>query len=201
MVFNKIAMEKIALKMMDSDQLILDIKMGNVDAFKQFFESFYPSLCLFTNKYLKDPDASHDIAQDAFLSLWNLRKDFHSITSGKSYLFKYVKNRSLNYLRDQKQRKSINFELLGSDFFFRDNLIEEETYQTIYEAIRNLPPQGQRVIELSLDGLTNLEIAKQLNITINTVKTIKLRAFKSLREELKENVFVLFMLLCSKKSN
>jgi len=194
-------MEKIALKMMDSDQLILDIKMGNVDAFKQFFESFYPSLCLFTNKYLKDPDASHDIAQDAFLSLWNLRKDFHSIPSCKSYLFIYVKNRSLNYLRDQKQRKSINFEQLGSDGFFRDNLIEEETYQTIYEAIRNLPPQGQRVIELSLDGLTNLEIAKQLNVTINTVKTIKLRAFKSMREELKENIFVLFTLLYSKKSN
>jgi RNA polymerase sigma-70 factor (ECF subfamily) len=193
-------MEKIALKMMDSNQLILDIKLGNVDAFKEFFESFYPSLCLFTNKYLKDPDASRDIAQDAFLSLWNLKKDFHSITSAKSYLFKYVKNRSLNYLRDQKQRKSINFEQLGSDVFFRDNLIEEETYQTIYEAIRNLPPQGQRVIELSLDGLTNLEIAKQLNIALNTVKTIKLRAFKSLREELKENVFVLFTILFSKKS-
>jgi len=194
-------MEKIALKMMNPDQLILDIKMGNVDAFKQFFESFYPSLCLFTNKYLNDPDASHDIAQDAFLSLWNLKKDFHSIVSAKSYLFKYVKSRSINYLRDQKQRKCINFEQLGSDVFFRDNLIEEETYQTIYEAIRNLSPQGQRVIELSLDGLTNLEIAKQLNITINTVKTLKLRAFKSMRNELKENVFVLFTILYSKKSN
>ncbi|HEY3389610.1 MAG TPA: RNA polymerase sigma-70 factor [Prolixibacteraceae bacterium] len=178
------------------DQLILDIKNGKVDAFKQFFESFYPSLCLFTNKYLNDSEASLDIVQDAFVSIWNIRKDVQSISSAKAYLFKYVKNRSLNYLRDQRQRKSLNFELLDSEIFFRDNLIEEETYQMIYEAVRNLPPQGQKVIELSLDGLKNIEIAEQLNVTINTVKTIKLRAFKSMRKELKENVFILFTLLC-----
>lgn len=194
-------MEKIAFKMMDSDQLILDIKMGNVNAFKQFFESFYPSLCLFANKYLKNSDESRDIVQDAFVSIWNIRKDVHSINSAKGYLFKYVRNRSLNYLRDQKQRKSLNFEQLNSEIFFRDNMIEEETYRIISEAVGHLPPQGQRVIELSLDGFKNQEIAEQLNVTINTVKTIKLRAFKSMREELKENVFVLFVLLCSEKTN
>jgi len=194
-------MEKIALKMMDSDQLILDIKLGNVNAFKQFFESFYPSLCLFAKKYLKDSDESRDIVQDAFVSIWNIRKDVHSISSAKGYLFKYVKNRSLNYLRDQKQRKCLNFEQLNSEIFFRDNLIEEETYQIINEAVGHLPPQGQRVIELSLDGFKNQEIAEQLNVTINTVKTIKLRAFKSMREELKENAFVFFVLLCSGKTN
>ncbi|NEW80833.1 MAG: RNA polymerase sigma-70 factor [Mariniphaga sp.] len=194
-------MKKIGLNMMDSDQLILDIKKGNVNAFKQFFESFYPSLCLFANKYLKNSDESLDIVQDAFISIWNIRKDVHSIDSAKGYLFKYVKNRSLNYLRDQKQRKCLNFEQLNSEIFFRDNLIEEETYQIIYEAVRNLPAQGQRVIELALDGLKNQAIAEQLNVTVNTIKTIKLRAFKSMRKELKENVFMLFMLLCAAKSN
>lgn len=194
-------MEKIGLNVMDSDQLILDIKNGKVDAFKLFFESFYPSLCLFANKYLKDSDESCDIVQDAFVSIWNIRKDIHSINSAKGYLFKYVKNRSLNYLRDHKQRKCLNFEQLNTEIFFRDNLIEEEAYQSIYEAVSNLSSQGQRVIELALDGFKNKEIAEQLNVTINTVKTIKLRAFKSMREELKENVFVLFMLLCSEKTN
>ena len=175
---------------MDSDQLF-GTKNGGVNSFKRFFESFYPSLCLFANKYLKDTDASLDIVQDAFVHIWNIRKDVHSIDAAKSYLFKYVKNRSLNYLRDQEQRKRINFEQLDSEFFFRDNLIEEETYQKIYEAVRNLPPQGQRVIELSLDGLKNQEIADDLNISVNTVKTIKLRAFTGMREELKENIFVL----------
>lgn len=184
---------------MDLDQLFAN-KKWDADSFKKFFESFYPSLCLFANKYLKDPEASLDIVQDAFVTIWNRRNEVQSINSAKSYLFKYAKNRSLNYLRDQEQRKRINFEQLDTEIFFRDNLIEEETYQEIYEAVRNLPPQGQRVIELSLDGFKNQEIADELNISVNTVKTIKLRAFKGLREELKENIFELFVLLCNPKN-
>jgi RNA polymerase sigma-70 factor (ECF subfamily) len=179
---------------MDSDQLMLDIRNGKVDSFKQFFESFYPSLCLFANKYLSDSDASHDIVQDAFVYIWNKREDILSIDSTKAYLFKFVKNRSLNYLRDRK-KFFFNYEEIENEFFFRDNLIEEETYHQIYKAIRNLPPKGQKVIELSLDGLKNQEIAEELNISVNTVKTIKLRAFKTMRYELKENIFVLYILL------
>jgi len=180
---------------MDTDQLMTGIKRGEVNSFKQFFENFYPSLCLFANKYTRDPDISLDIVQEAFVYFWNKKKDFSSIRSAKSYLFKYVKNRGLNYLRDQEKQKGLNYEQLDSEIFFRDNLIEEETYQAIYDAIKYLPPQGQKVIELSLDGLKNQEIAFELDISINTVKTIKLRAFKVLREKLKNNVFALFLLL------
>jgi RNA polymerase sigma-70 factor (family 1) len=179
---------------MDSDQLILDFKSWKADSFKPFFESFYPSLCLFANKYTRDHEAALDIVQEAFVYIWNKKGDVDSINSAKAYLFKYVRNRSLNYLRDHEKQKSLNFEQLDSEIFFRDNLIEEETYRTIYDAIKNLPPQGQRVIELSLDGYKNQEIADELNISVNTVKTIKLRAFKAMREELKDNLFILFML-------
>jgi RNA polymerase sigma-70 factor (ECF subfamily) len=86
---------------------------------------------------------------------------------------------------------------MESEIFFRDNLVEEETYQIIFNAIRTLSPQAQRVIELSLDGLKNQEIANKLSISINTVKTIKLRAFAALRVELKDNIFILFMLHCA----
>ncbi len=170
------------------------LKKGDLIGFKFFFKSFYPSLCLFANKYLKDKDVSLDVVQDAFLYLWNKDADFHSVNAAKSYLYQYVKNRSLNFLRDNELRKKIDLKNMESEIFFKDNLVEEETYQIIFDAIRTLPPQGQRVIELSLDGLKNQEIADQLGISINTVKTIKLRAFAALRIELKDNIFLLFVL-------
>lgn len=180
---------------MNSYRLIFDFKSWKEDSFKPFFEGFYPSLCLFANKYTKDQEASSDIVQEAFFYLWNKKDDIDSIDSAKAYLFKYVKNRSLNYLRDRERRKNFNLQQLDSEIFFRDNLIEEETYRTIYDAIKKLPPQGQKVIELSLDGFKNQDIADELSISVNTVKTIKLRAFKTMREELKDNKFILFMLL------
>lgn len=177
---------------MDSGQLIREIKDGKVAAFKLFFESFYPALCQFANRYLNNRDTSFDICQDGFVYLWNKIEDVDSIDSAKSYLFKYVKNRSLNYIRDHENRMKLNFDSLDSGIFFRDNLIETEIYSEIYTAIRNLSPQGRKIIELSLDGFKNQEIADQLQISVNTVKTLKQRAFESLRHDLKENVFILF---------
>lgn len=180
---------------MEKNQALIDkLPKGDIDAFKIFFESFYPSLCLFANKYLNDEDASMDIVQDAFVFLWSKEIDFFSLDSAKSYLFKFVKNRSLNFLRDKQSRDRLNLEILAAETYFRDNVIEEETYQVIHDAIQSLPPQGQRVMMLSLDGLKNHEIAETLGISINTVKTIKLRAFRAMRKNLDRHTFTLFML-------
>jgi RNA polymerase sigma-70 factor (ECF subfamily) len=92
-------------------------------------------------------------------------------------------------------------EMLESSDYYKEALIIEETNEIIYQAICKLSPQGKEVIELSLDGLKNEEIARELGISINTVKTIKQRAFKFLRKELKENVFALFLILKGQKLN
>jgi RNA polymerase sigma factor (sigma-70 family) len=76
---------------------------------------------------------------------------------------------------------------------FDDFAFENEVYQLLYDAINSLPPNGKQVIELSMDGLKNKEIAKSLNISVNTVKTLKLRAYKFLREKLKKIYFNFFM--------
>jgi RNA polymerase sigma-70 factor (ECF subfamily) len=180
---------------MESDFIsIRSIQNGDITAFNQFFESFYPSLLFFARKYLHDEEASLDIVQDAFIYFWNKKKDIHSISAAKGYLFKYVKNRSLNYLRDNKGKEKIDPEKIESEIYFRDVIIEDETYQIIYKAIESLSPQGQQVIELTLEGMKNHEIASHLNISVNTVKTIKQRAFKTLRTELKTDFFTLFMI-------
>ena len=147
---------------------ILLIQKGDSVEFKRLFDEFYPSLCFFANKIIQQKDIANDIAQDAFIQYWEIKSDFHSIQAAKSYMFKYVKNRCLNFLRDN------------------------ETYQMIYDAIKSLTPTGKRVIELSMDGFKNNEIAKYLSITVNTVKTIKLRAYKALRAKLKGNFFNYF---------
>jgi RNA polymerase sigma-70 factor (family 1) len=183
---------------MEQENFHKSLDINDKHALKLFYMTFYPSLCRFANKYLKTQEVSHDIVQDAFLYLWNKRQDFTTENQAKSYLYSFVRDRSLNYLRDKDVRQKIVNEKIESETFFRDNLIEEETYQIISHAISDLSHQSQRVIEFSLDGLKNREIADKLGVSINTVKTIKLRAFASLRDELKENIFILLMLKAAK---
>jgi len=179
---------------MESDELLVKrIQKGDVQGFRHFFEGFYPSLMFVAGKFLKDQTAAPDIVQDAFLYYWNKRSEIHSILSAKAYLYKYVKHRCLNYTRDTK-RKNGEVSAMADDDRFRDLILQDETYTALYKAIYSLAPQSQKVLELTLEGKKNQEIADELRITINTVKTIKLRAYRSLRTELRDVHFVLFML-------
>lgn len=63
-----------------------------------------------------------------------------------------------------------------------DYLIKEEAFRILDKAIKTLSPQTQQVLNLSLRGLSVKEIAKDLKISVNTVKTVKSRAYKLLRE-------------------
>ncbi|MFV0266555.1 MAG: RNA polymerase sigma-70 factor [Draconibacterium sp.] len=172
--------------------------MSEEGGFRKFFEENYPSLCVFANRYLQDESVSADIVQEAFVYVWHKREYIQDGPAVKSYLYKYIKNHCLNFLRDTKRRQEILKNKLESPVFYRDNLVERETYEIIYRAIKDLSSQNQKVIELSLDGLSNKEIAEKLEISINTVKTIKQRAFKALRKVLKPG---LFALLCAFSEN
>ncbi len=195
-LFNRIIifLEQNCRRMSPNKKTIEGIRKREIKAFKYLFENFYASLCIFAQKYVNDDEAVLDIVQDAFIYFWEKEKDITSINSAKSYLYKTVRNKSLNYLRNSNKEANAYMEYFESELYFRDNIIEEETYQIIYNEIGVLPPQSQRVIEMSLDGLKNNEIAESLGISVNTVKTLKLRAFKSLRIKLKDHLFTLFII-------
>ena len=77
---------------------------------------------------------------------------------------------------------------------------EENITQTLYRKQRNeaiqkaltlLPPQKRRICQMKIfEGLSNAEIAEQLNITVNTVKVSYYKAILSLRESLNEKDFI-----------
>ncbi|MBD8487753.1 RNA polymerase sigma-70 factor [Echinicola sp. CAU 1574] len=163
--------------------LIEKLRKGNVDAYRTFFDEFYDSLCLFANKYLKDFDNAEDIVQEVFITVWDYRKDMLSYSSLKSFLYTVTKNKCLTFLKNDARKNQL-FE--GSDLFtemFYDaNVVEEETYRLLEKGIKELPDQSRKIIQLHLDGLKNQEIADELNVSINTVKTLKKNAYKNLRE-------------------
>ena len=175
------------------------IQNGELTAFRQFFEDFFPSLYFFAHKILEDEVVSRDIAQEAFILFWEKHSAFFSAHSAKAYLFKIVKNKCLNHLRDDNNDKRIRPEEIEIPDTFNDFLIENETYRIIHEAVESLPAQESKVIQLALEGLKMQEIANQLKISVNTVKTLKSRAYKYLRKELRE--LTLFFILHKRRKN
>ena len=74
---------------------------------------------------------------------------------------------------------------------FHDYLMEEEAHRIFNKAIDSLPNQMRAVINYSLDGLKNAEIAEKMNLTEGTVHAYKKEAYKKLKISLRECYYLL----------
>jgi RNA polymerase sigma-70 factor (ECF subfamily) len=166
----------------------------DIPAFKLFFESFYPSVCVFAQKYLKDIDLAEDLAQEAFIEFWKQKENFADLKAAKGFVYTVTRNKCFNFLKSKRLREEILNNQFSSEVFFYELILEEETYRIVHQAVNKLAPQMRKIIWLSLEGNKNQEIADRLNISVNTVKTLKQNSYKELRTLLKDNVFVLLLL-------
>ncbi|MEL7589245.1 MAG: RNA polymerase sigma-70 factor [Prolixibacteraceae bacterium] len=180
---------------MDPDQIrIEDIQQGNSGAFRRFFEGFYPSACIFAKKYLNDTAVAEDAAQDAFIEFWKRKDQFSDYRAIKGYIYTVTRNNCLNQIKIKNLREGILRKEFASEEYFCEMIQEEETYRIIYQAVNGLAHQSRKIILLSLKGYKNPEIAEELQVSVNTVKTLKKNAYKELRVKLKDHIFILFML-------
>lgn len=171
---------------------------GDHKAFKALYDDHFDSLFLFGMKYIPMHDVVEDIVQEAFIKVWERREDFFDELSLKSFMYKSIRNTCLNNIQHNKvEEKFINYQKIISDgeAFFSDNVIEEELNLIISNTLKELPEASRDIYILYLNGLKNNEIAEDLGISVNTVKTQKQRATKFLKQRLTEVVSILFIII------
>ena len=98
-----------------------------------------------------------------------------------------MRNKCLNLLKHKvviQKHEAALIEELEYEQFFTNHVIEEETFNQLYSEIRNLPRSSQEIMILALNGLTNPEIAEELSISVNTVKTQKKIAYSKLKNSM-----------------
>lgn len=178
-------------------QWLVDLHHGNNDAFKFLFENYYAALCAFATGYVEDSDSAEDIVQDVFFKLYTDKVVFDSVVALKSYLYTAVKNQSLNYLKHQriKQEYLVSREEKEQTTFFFNGIVEQELVMLVTEAMTELPEQTRKVMELVMEGKENPEIAEELGVTIDSVKSHKKRGRQFLKSRLGEIMSLLILLL------
>lgn len=185
---------------MNEEILFGKIKCGDITAFEALFRQFYPSMCVVARKYVEQKEVAEDIAQEAFIRLWEKRGEYESIPDLRTFLYVAVRNLCFNYLRDKKKTVDCHtIDLIDWNISFQEQLIQEETYRLISKAINALPFQTARIMRLVLEGRQNKEISELLGISVATVKTLKYNALKTLKVSLKGYFPILLILLFKNK--
>lgn len=169
--------------------LIEQLKEGSKDAFRSLFETFGPKIHAFAKSYLKNDEDTEELIQDVFLRLWEIRASLDSSKNIKSFLFKICVNLIYDLIR-RKNIKQAYLEYSGQNYpSFGDNTWDEVIYNDMLNNLEILvcamPEQRQRIFRLSKeDGLSNDEIAKQLNLSKRTVENQLYRSISFLKEKL-----------------
>jgi len=165
-------------------------KIETKQDFEKLFNDHYSNLCAYANNFLKDVDASEEVVQEVLFKLWTNRDSIIITSSIQSYLFRAVRNASLNVLKHVNIRedyKAQNEYERDDELSSEDEMIVSELDQKIREAIDQLPIERKKVFIMSrYDGLKYKEIADKLNISGSTVENQMVKALKFLRDELKD---------------
>lgn len=169
------------------DNTILDIlKQGDESALRELFHQYYMPLCIYSFHITDSFEQSEDIVQEFFIAFWE-KKLYNSITTNlRSYLFQSIRNASLTAV--EKQNKYIFHDLEEEAYSPIDELYDEEELklrlQTLLDELTNLPEQGYKVlVAIAIEKKKYKEVAEELGISVNTVKTHLSRALKYLRSK------------------
>jgi len=161
----------------------------NETAWNSFFSEMYIPLKNYAKKIVFQNQVAEDIVHDTLIKLWQNRIQFNSEKELISYSYVAVNNNSLNYLRKTGAEKSRierwSFENNGdatSEQF--SEVIFQEVIRKLKEIISQMPSERKKIVMMSLSGMKGEEIAESLNLSINTIKQQKYRAYKQIREQL-----------------
>ena len=176
------------------DEIIKRFREGNQRAFEELFWLFFTAGRQFIKSFHVDDGAADDILQEVFIHIWGKRQSIESESHFKAYFYKALRNNTVKYITRKKHALNLEVAENKEDEDVLLKITEVEFNREILRAVSMLPEKRREIILLSMSGMSEQLIADTLNISVNTVKNQKTKAYASLRQELKDiSSFVLLL--------
>ncbi len=174
---------------MDSKQIQTEKEL------KELMNKYYSQLCVVSVQYTDSLEIAEDIVQDVFLRFWEENKLLSVETNPKAYLFRSVRNASIDYIRKNNYRVFTDIE--EANLISEEEISEEELslqYERLYRIIGQLSPQERTVLNaIVVENKRYKEVAEEMNISVNTVKTYFAKALRTLRKELPLSILLILL--------
>lgn len=183
-------------------ELVKLLKNGDRVAFYNIYERYCRRLHGFVLRYIKVEADAEGIVQEVFIKLWESRNKLDAYTSFESFLFTITYNTTISLLRKRAHEqkylehlKSIQQVQKAPDLI--DELHLNELNEQIQTLLEELTPRQKEIFQLSREhGLTHDEIAKKLDISLNTVKKHMANALSFLKSRINNQLVINALFVC-----
>lgn len=175
---------------MDLEVLVAQFQKKDISAFEKLHMMYAENICGVINTIVKDEALAQEICQDVFVKIWNKSESY---SPAKGRFFTWILNIARNAAIDKVRSKGYKQEKknLSADYFVGILETPEETEQAIdtkglRKLVHSLKAKCIEIIELLyFKGLTQKDVAEELNIPLGTVKTRNRSCISQLRENMK----------------
>ncbi len=169
--------------------LVRELSNGSINAFNELYKQYCNRLFSFSFSMLNNHSDGEEAVQHVFLKVWEKRATLNPELSFQGYIYKITKNYVFKLINDSLKQNNQSGEPDGKSNNQMDNvssvLIYSETKRKVRRVIEDLPLQRKKVYIMSRKfNLTNKEIAKELYISVNTVKRHMNLALRTLNQVL-----------------
>ena len=173
------------MHLLKTEQPTLTTRVKNQSKFDSIFSTYYVQLYYFVFHIINDMEASKDIVSDAFEHVWLNIETLEEETI-KSYLYTYVKNKSIDFLRHQSiHEKCLKFYSELNLKYVETEYVElDEQMLAIRAAMTKLTPHTRHILEeCFIQRKQYKEVAEELNISVSAVRKHIVKSLKVIREE------------------
>lgn len=135
---------------------------------------------------LKSAADAEEIVQESFTKLWQNRDHLTEIENPGSYLYRMVRNSTIDVMRKTARERKLKDQLWAnisqSDNSLEEQLLKNESQELINQALAQLSEQKQNVYRLSREkhltqdeivAITGLSKSRINNIIVEVLKHIK----------------------------
>jgi RNA polymerase sigma-70 factor (family 1) len=187
------------------ENIIQRLAKGEEKAFSLLYDCYYTYLNTVALCYVINRDAANEVVNDVFVNVWHKRTTL--VFPIHSYLIQSVKNGCLNYIRSQKSLNRVLGEHTKLMLDFQEEYIlsnptplqyveSQEIEKEVLKAIDQLPEKCKYIFEQYLfNGKLPDEIAKDLVISVSTVRVQLKNAMDKLKISLNHLITIFLILL------
>lgn len=180
-------------------------------AFGKLFMEYHDAYTAIAKSYVRDEDTAEDIVSECFTSFWDRRESIDLKSSPEAYILKSVKNRCLNWLRDNsrvlaaegpmdpdlnaKVRAMLSeISVLETDDM--GSIFSSEVEKIFRNFLADMPELPRNIFMASrFEDMTYEEIAEKYSVSPRKVKREMQKALETLRASLKDYL-PLLLLMC-----
>jgi RNA polymerase sigma-70 factor, ECF subfamily len=151
---------------------------GDDRALAEAFDEFGPAVRATALQILGDPASAQDVVQDVFVDLWCRPQRFdETLGSLRTWLTLCARHRALDVVRSELRRtgreeRHARLLPVPRPDSPGEEVVDADTASTVRDALRRLPADQRRVVELAyFGGLSYRDVAQRMGIPEGTAKS------------------------------